>query len=76
MNHQPTPPVETPLASQVEVLERRLVAAEAKLARLLSFGNQLATCAYNLKQQERLSEHDKKCLDAAQRGWDEARRMP
>lgn len=65
-----------PIAAQVATLERRLANAEAKLARLLPFGNQLATCAYNLKQQERLSEHDKRCLNAAQVGWDEARRMP
>lgn len=71
-----TDPLSFPIAAQVEILERRLANAEAKLARLLSFGNQLATCAYNLKQQERLTEHDKKCLHAAQTGWDEARRMP
>lgn len=71
-----TDPLSFPVAVQVEALERRLTNAEAKLVRLLSFGNQLATCAYNLKQQERLTDHDKACLNAAQTGWDEARRMP
>ena len=65
-----------PVAQTVDALERRLANAEAKVARLLSFGCQLANCAYNLKQQERLSENDRKCLHAAQAGWDEARRMP
>jgi len=66
----------TTVASQVEALELRLAKAEARLARLLPFGNQLATIAYNLKQADKMSGHEKACLHAAQTGWDEAKREP
>jgi hypothetical protein len=64
-----------PIAGQVEILERRLANAEAKLARLISFGNQLSTLVHDLNQQGLLSG-DKKHLIAALNGWDKARRMP
>ncbi len=48
---------------------------KAYVAKLEGFGSQLANCAYNLKQQDRLTEHERACLDAAQRGFDEAKRL-
>lgn len=65
-----------PIAQMVDSLERRLAAAEAKLARVLPYGNQLANIAHNLKQADKMSEHEKALLHAAQTGWDEAKRMP
>lgn len=65
-----------PVTSQVEVLERRKLQLEMKIAKLETFGRQLANCAYNLKQMEKLSKHERSCLDAAQEGWDRAMRMP
>lgn len=62
-----------PIAQTVDALERRLAAAESKLARLIPFGNQLATIAYNIKQMEKMSDSDRRCLHAAQAGWDKAR---
>lgn len=44
------------------------------VARLKTFGQQLANCAYNIKQQAKMSAREKSCLNAAQEGWDKALR--
>lgn len=62
------------VTSQVEALERRCLAAEARLKRLELSGGMLANIAFNLKQSDRLSAAERACLAAAQEGWDEAKR--
>jgi hypothetical protein len=45
----------------------------AYVSKLEAFGGQLANCAHNLKYQDSITEHDKKCLSVAQEGWDKVR---
>lgn len=42
--------------------------------KLETWGSQLANSAYNLKHQAKMSESERACLGADQKGWDEAKR--
>lgn len=57
--------------SHVEA-EERAEAADVERARLRDAGRALATCAFNLKQRDHLTESERRSLSESQEEWDAA----